>query len=168
MTYGFNGCPLSPNALNGATNLLLGNSVYATINNQVAWCTLSSGGNNTVESNVSAASTIAPGTGLFHITGTTPVSIMTPLAGTSNTITAVNGVGGCADFITDSALVFNSGTGIGQFKFSFTTTAGTLYTACYTPSTGLWYTRANGTSSVRAPRMLVKQKRKHTKKSVKK
>jgi hypothetical protein len=86
---------------------------------------------------IAAASTITPTTALFHLTGTTTVNVMTPLAGMTTTVGA--GVGGSLDFIADAATPFAAGTSVGSFKTAFTTVAGTPYHCVYTPSTGLWY-----------------------------
>lgn len=87
---------------------------------------------------IAAAATIAPTSVLFHITGTTTISTMTPPAGMTASVSA-GGVGGSLSFITDAAVTFSAGTGVGQFKSGFTSTAGTAYTCLYTPSTGLYY-----------------------------
>ncbi len=134
LTAGFSGCPLTPNAMENATTVTLGTSQGAGTP-----CTMVSGGNGVVESTVVAADTITPATGLFHITGTQPIHTMTPLPGMAARAGA--GAGGCVDFITDVAVTFLAGTGLGQFKSTLAAAAGTPYRACYTPSTGLWYAK---------------------------
>jgi hypothetical protein len=84
------------------------------------------------------SSTITPTTNLFHLSGTGfTVSTMTPLPGMTTTV-GPGGVGGCVDFIADSATVIAAGTGVGSFAASATLSVKSLYRACYTPSTGLW------------------------------
>ncbi len=134
LTAGFGGCPLTPNAMQGATTLTLGNS-----QGTGAPCTLVSGANNVIESTVVASDTITPRTGLFHLTGTQTIHTMTPLPGMAPRLGA--GAGGCVDFITDDPVTFSAGTGVGQFKNALAADAGMLYRACYTPSTGLWYAK---------------------------
>jgi hypothetical protein len=86
---------------------------------------------------IASASTITPVTSLFDITGSTGISVMTPLSGYTTTVGP--GTGGCVNFTTDNAIVFSAGTSVGSFKLGFTSVANTLYTKCYRPSTGLWY-----------------------------
>lgn len=89
---------------------------------------------------IASAATIAPSSSLFHITGTTTIATMTPPSGMSTSV-ATGGIGGCLNFITDAAVSFSAGTAVGSFKNGFTSTAGTMYQACLTPSTGLWYAK---------------------------
>ena len=134
LTAGFGGCPLTPNAMEGATALTLGTS-----QSHGTPCTLVSGANDVTESTVVAADTITPATGLFHIVGTAAIRTMTPLPGMTRNVGA--GAGGCVDFITDAAVTIHAGIGIGQFKNALAAAPGMLYRACYTPSTGLWYAK---------------------------
>lgn len=136
LSIGVNGCPLTPQQNNGSRVVYIGTSGYFN-----APCIVAAGGYDTKEdSAIASAATISPQTALFHITGTTTISTITPLPGMAAGI-AAKGYGGCMDFITDSALTLAAGTGYGQFAATLTTTAAMLYHACLTPSTGLWYVK---------------------------
>jgi hypothetical protein len=86
---------------------------------------------------ITAASTIAPTSGLFHLSGTSTVNVMTPPTGFTATVGGGNG--GAIDFIANAATPFAAGTSVGSFATAFTTTAGMPYRCVFTPSTGLWY-----------------------------
>ena len=89
------------------------------------------------QAKITAASTITPTSGLFHLTGTTTVSIITPPSGFTAAVGAGNG--GTLDFVADTAVPFAAGTAVGSLTVAFTATAGMAYHCLFTPSTGLWY-----------------------------
>jgi hypothetical protein len=82
----------------------------------------------TVGSAIASASTIAPVTGLFHVTGTAAISTITPPTGMSSSI------GGCVIMIADGMW---STTTSGNIYSAMTATVGIPYNACYDGSK--WY-----------------------------
>ena len=119
-----------------ATFMLSGNNAYFGTGQQTQVSSI--GILTTQESTVASAATIAPTTTLFHLTGTTSVSVMTPPLGFATT-TGAGLQGGSITFIADAATSIAAGTSFGSFKTAFTTVAGTPYTCWFTPSVGLWF-----------------------------
>lgn len=81
-----------------------------------------------VGSSIASASTIAPVAGIFHVTGTSAISTITPPGTMSSTI------GGCLTIIADAAWTTNTAGNISAIMIA---SAGTPYKACYDGA--LWY-----------------------------
>lgn len=82
----------------------------------------------TVGTAIASATTIAPITGIVHITGTTAIATITPPTGMSST------VGGCIQMIFDAGL---STTTAGNIFAIYSPAAGSLHQVCYDGSK--WY-----------------------------
>ena len=83
---------------------------------------------------IASAATIAPGTGIVHVTGMAVVSVMTPPAACTLTNS------GCTiRLVPDGAFTTATGGGTGGFAIASTAVVGRVLEMTYDPATKLWY-----------------------------